>query len=172
MEDDKYLSRTDERKHHQDRKKQYKKIKGVLFWILPLALLVAVAVWIFTLPKKEGADVVARSGIHVHPTISIKIKGEEVTIPGRIGLGGIHRDIHTHEPDNTLHVEKSGTVRERDITVGNFFEIWGEEFSSTSILDNLNGPGGTVKMFVNGEENFEFKNYKMNDKDKIEIIYE
>ncbi len=33
------------------------------------------------------------------------------------------------------------------------------------------GEGGTVAMFVNGEENFEFENYLMQDNDRIEIVY-
>jgi len=149
-----------------------KKIKSILWWGIPLVIVFVLVAWLFSLPKKSDAKVISRSGIHAHPVIFISINGENIPVPGNIGLGGIQRGIHTHESDNVLHVEKSGTVRERDITIGNFFEIWREDFSSVSVLGYKNGSEGTVRMFVNGEENFEFENYQMLDRDKIEIIYE
>jgi len=149
-----------------------KKIKSILWWGIPLVIVLVLVAWLFSLPKKSDAKIISRSGIHTHPTIFVSINGENITVPGSIGLGGLQRSIHTHEPDNVLHVEKSGTVRERDVTVGNFFEIWGEDFSSISILGYENGSLGTVRMLVNGEENFEFENYQMRDRDRIEIVYE
>ena len=149
-----------------------KKIKSILWWGIPLVIVFVLVAWLFSLPKKSDANVISRSGIHAHPTLFISINGENITVPGIVGLGGLQRSIHTHKSDNVLHVEKNGTVRERDVTVGNFFEIWGKDFSATSVLGYENGSPGTVRMFVNGEENFEFENYQMRDRDRIEIIYE
>lgn len=152
-------------------KKSQKKVKEVLSWLVPLVAVIALVVWIATLPKKPGTDVVSRQGIHAHPQILITINGEPQTISGGIGLGGVHSDIHTHDPDNVLHVEKSGVVREANITVGNFFKIWRKDFSSTSILGNENSEDGVVTMFVNGVPNDLFDKYQMQDGDVIEILF-
>ena len=173
MNNNKLLPKAEEKRKRRGQKMMWKRIKGVLLWAVPLIIVAALAVWVFTLPKKSDSQVISRYGIHIHPSLFIRINGEGVTVPGNIGLGRpIPLNIHTHNPDNILHVEKNGIVRERDITVANFFRIWRKDFSGSSILGNENGPQGTVRMFVNGEENFEFEKYQMRDRDRIEIIYE
>ena len=119
----------------------------------------------------EGALISARA-IHYHPRLSINIKGEPFPIPGGIGATGRHFPIHTHEGDGTLHLELNGPVREDDIRLGRFFEIWGKTFNREQIFEYRNGESGTVRMLVNGEENDEFENYVMQNGDQIEIRYE
>lgn len=81
-------------------------------------------------------------------------------IPGGIGLEGLtHNPMHTHDIDNVIHMEYNGLVKENDLKLGKFFEIWGRKFEEDR------------KMLVNGKENLEFENYIMRDSDKIEIIY-
>lgn len=151
-----------------------KGISRLLLWGIPLVLL-AFGVWaIARSPKTSDEDnpLISRRGIHWHPNLEIWIKGERVTIPANIGLGGIHADTHTHEENDRIHLEMSRPVRESDTRLAKFFETWGKEFNSQCILDVCNGEDGTVKMFVNGEENTEFENYHMKDGDQIEIRYE
>lgn len=126
-----------------------------------------------SVPKE---DVLASNGIHWHPKLAITIDGKKQEIPANIGIGGaVHQEIHTHDQDakdGVVHLEMQGVVAKSDTKLGNFFRIWGKEFSSTKLFDKTNGPDGTVKMIVNGKENSEFENYLMRDGDKIEIKYE
>ena len=80
--------------------------------------------------------------------------------------------MHTHEADSVIHMEFSGLVREDDIRLGRFFEIWGKKFNRDCIFDKCNGPEGRLKMFVNQQPNYQFENHIMRDRDKIEIIFE
>lgn len=69
-------------------------------------------------------------------------------------------------------MEFSGLVKKDDVRLGRFFEIWRKQFTKDCIFDTCDGSGGKLKMLVNGRENFEFENYIMRDRDKIEIIFE
>lgn len=123
-------------------------------------------------PSKED-EVISRNGIHFHPHLSLVIQGEAMEIPTNIGLEGPkHNPVHTHQTDGIIHLEYSGVVTQKDTKLFKFFEIWGKRFDKECILEYCNGPDGTVKMFVNGEENKEFGDYHMKDTDKIEIRFE
>lgn len=104
--------------------------------------------------------------------MTIKIFGEDQEIPAGIGIGITERNIHTHEKDGIIHMEFPGLVREDDLRLGRFFENWGRQFNKDCIFDKCSGPEGQLKMFVNGQENFEFENYIIQDGDEIEIIFE
>ncbi len=156
------------------KKEQQKRFKKIALWGIPLVLMALVGAGFVRSPKNSNPEdpLISRRGIHWHPNLSITIKGEPVTIPANIGVGGaVHKDIHTHKANDTLHVEMNRAVRQDDVRVKNFFDIWGERFTSECILDVCNGEDGTVKMLVNGEENFEFENYLMQEGDRIEIMY-
>ncbi len=166
--------RQDQREQARLAAQRKKSVTRVLLWGVPLVL-VALGVWaVIRSPKTSNDDnpVISRSGIHWHPNLAISIKGERVTIPANIGLGGIHADTHTHKENDVIHLEMSRPVRASDTRLAKFFETWGKEFNSQCILDVCNGDEGTVKMFVNGEQNTQFENYRMKDGDKIEIRYE
>lgn len=156
-------------------KTEFKIFGGII--LLTLVLL-AGGVFLFS-SKNSGSQipdeqVVARNGLHWHPRLSIYINGNKQEIPANVGLGSVHREIHTHEDINEdiIHMEMAGVVTKDETKLGNFFKIWGKDFSSKKIFDKENGPNGTVKMFVNGAKNFDFENYEMKDNDIIEIKYE
>ena len=162
-----------EERDREQRKKTGRKAGRLLVIILPLFGLLGLFIWWAANQKPiPEEDIVARSGLHWHPHLSIVIKGKDETIPANIGIGAIHKPIHTHDPDNVLHLEMTGRVIKDDIRLGAFFAIWGKQFSSTCILDYCNGPDGSVKMLVNGEENDQFDRHEMHDGDRIEIRYE
>ncbi len=123
-------------------------------------------------PSRSEEDVISRSGIHWHADLTIIVNGERREVPAGIGIDGVHAAMHTHTVNDQIHMEMAGTVRRDDVRLGRFFEIWGERFSSTCILDACNAEGKAVKLFVNGEPNGEFENYRMRDGDRIEIRYE
>lgn len=108
-------------------------------------------------------QIISRRGIHWHPKLSIFIKGEKEEIPKDIGIGAIHQPMHTHDSSGTIHMEMNGLVTKDETRLGNFFKIWGKEF---------NFGGQNIKVLVNGQENTEFENYLMKDKDTIDIRYE
>jgi len=55
--------------------------------------------------------------------------------------------------------------------IGAFFQIWGEKFDESHIMEKEANDNYEVLMFVNGERNMEYENYIMNDGDVIEIQY-
>ncbi len=135
---------------------------------------------VFLLTKSENPNVppdqiVAKSGLHWHPKLTIYIKGQKQGLTNSIGLGAVHQPMHTHTEDyknGIVHMEMEGVVTKDETKLGNFFKIWGREFNSTQIFDKKNGKEGKVKMILNGKENSDFENYLMKDKDIIEIRYE
>lgn len=141
----------------------------VIFVAVPVAGLVWYANTLLSLPE---SDIISKTGIHWHTTLAISINGKEQEIPANIGIGVVHQRIHTHNTSGEIHMEMGGLVTKKDTLLGGFFTIWGKQFNSTCILDACNGPDGTVKLLVNGNQNTEFENYHMQDKDKIEIKYE
>ena len=145
-----------------------------LFLIAAVALIVGgviVSIGLF-LATGLGGEIISKQGIHWHTELSITILGQEQVIPDNVGLGINEQPIHTHEEGNIIHLEFAGSVKKDDIRLGRFFEIWGRQFNQDCIFTNCNGAEGTVKMFVNGEPNFEFENYVMQHEDKIAIIFE
>ena len=121
-------------------------------------------IWYFaTRPPTLESDIISRNGIHWHPELTITVKGEQQEIPKDIGIGAAHLPMHTHDDTGVIHLEFQGKVRKTDITLGQFFKIWGKDIRSFSV---------NMKMTVNGEENTEYENYIMQDKDKIELRYE
>lgn len=155
------------------RKKMVKKISKIAIIVLLVGGSVGWLAWYITnQPKTPESDILSKSGIHWHPELTIMINGQKQEISANLGLGAVHQPVHTHDSTGVLHLEIQGVVRKDDIKLGQFFKIWGKQFTSNCILDFCGNQSGTVKMFVNNEENAEFENYHMKDGDKIEIRYE
>ncbi|MBI3573856.1 hypothetical protein HY090_02295 [Candidatus Kaiserbacteria bacterium] len=140
-----------------------------------IALLIGGTVWSQNLQMSDP-DIISRSGIHWHPTLAIYVKDIQQEIPANIGIGPQYAGtpgydpkmrmaaVHTHDASGVIHLEfMSGPVRKEDLTLGQFFEIWGKDIRSF---------GTNMRMTVNGKENTEYENYNMKDGDKIELHYE
>lgn len=143
-----------------------------IFFISVGVLVVLALASIFVLPKPSGVvqsndpDVIAVGGMHWHPILTMYVKGEKLELPPDMGLGAVHKPIHTHAEDSAkgvIHLEFAGMVRKDDIMLGRFFEIWGKDMSSF---------GSNMRMTVNGAPNTELGNYVMHDGDKIELRYD
>ena len=170
------LLRGQQKEKDRLRRQRQKKFKN-LFWVVVGVLVIGGGIlgggwFLATRPSLSASEIISTQGIHWHTELSITILDQKQDIPANIGIGIPEQPIHTHEEDNTLHLEFSGSVEKNDIRLGRFFEIWGKQFNQDCVFINCNGPEGKVKMLVNGEPNFEFENYIMNDGDKIEIIFE
>ncbi|HIH59199.1 MAG TPA: hypothetical protein HA360_00270 [Nanoarchaeota archaeon] len=107
---------------------------------------------------------------HIHQSLQIEINGETILIPANIGLEGVvMRPIHTHDASGKIHVEGPCP---RDFTLGEFFDVWQEEFTETCIIGNCEDETHTLTLYVNGIENTEYRNLVLRDDQKIEIVYE
>jgi hypothetical protein len=100
--------------------------------------------------------------------LNIYIDGNLVTIPAGIGLieGQNTTGIHTYAENNVLYKEGP-----KNLTLENFFNSWGETFNSTCIMSYCSNDTYEIRMYVNGQPNYEFEKYSFNDKDLIDIDY-
>ncbi len=160
----------------QKRDKTVRRLKRSSLWLLAFLVVGGGIGWLVwqaaSQPPVPESDLVARSGLHWHPQLSITVKGQDVPLDKNIGIGAAHNPIHTHDDVPIVHLEHQGRVTKDDLRLGKFFQVWGKEFSSTCILDSCNGSDGQLTMTVNGQPNTEFDRYVMRDKDKIEIRFE
>lgn len=141
------------------------KDKSTLWWVIGIIIFVSsLFAWSKTLQNNDPS-VLSGNGIHWHSELTIYVKGEKQEIPENIGIGAVHQPIHTHNDSDQgiVHMEFQGLVRKQDVTLGQFFKNWGKDMRSF---------GTTMTMTVNGQENTEYENYLMQDKDKIELRYE
>ncbi len=144
-------------------------VKKITGWsvgtVLVITAVVGVVWYIATLPAASTSDIISRSGFHWHPELAIYVRGEKQELPPNIGLNAIHQPIHTHDdsPLGIIHMEFQGMVRKQDAILGQFFTNWRKDMRSF---------GTNMKMTVNGEENTEYENYVMRDKDKIELRFD
>lgn len=113
--------------------------------------------------NSNQVDTISRNGIHWHPELEIYVKGEKVEIPQDVGLGVVHNPIHTHEDLPIIHLEFDGVVRKDDITLKQFFKVWGKDLSSF---------GDLSQMTVNDIGNEMLGEYVMQDGDKIKLVFE
>lgn len=125
---------------------------------------------------------IPKGSIHWHPKLTIVIDGKNTILPNDIGirtgrivdthLSGMKMSpTHTHESEGTIHIEnKNPSSKPETLTLGYFFFVWGEEFSSICIFEYCTDKG-TLKMDVNGVENKEFEKYVMHDGDQILVEY-
>lgn len=107
---------------------------------------------------------------HIHPELSIVINGEEVVIPTNLGVGRTGMTaIHTHDEKGVIHVE---APIKKDFTLGDFFAVWGKEFSSTKLLDEAVTESSEIVVTVNGQMVDTLENTILRDKDRIKISYQ
>ena len=140
-----------------------------------VALLIG-GVWWSQSMQVSDPDVMTRGALHAHPTLEIYVKGVKQEIPANIGIGPQYAGvpgydqqmqmtaIHTHDDVPIIHLEfGGGPVSRADVTLGQFFKIWGKDMRSF---------GANVKMTVHGAPNTEYESYIMGDGDKIELRYD
>ena len=113
----------------------------------------------------------ADADAHLHPKLALYANGERIQIPVNIGIdpakpGNQMASLHTHETDGTIHVEGMS-----DVTLGQFFEIWGVPFSANE-LGPYKADGDTVlRMWVDGKPSREFGQLKLADGQETVIAY-
>lgn len=73
---------------------------------------------------------------HTHSLVSIYLNGARMAVPASVGLTGCTYELHTHDRSGVVHVEPNVA---RDLTLGQFFAVWGQPLSRTGAA-GLTGP--------------------------------
>jgi len=97
---------------------------------------------------------------HIHAHLAIFVDGQPQTVPYGIGIPNPQVDnssgepfvgggscfywLHTHTTDGVIHIESPD---QRQYTLGNVFDIWGQALSATQVASNK----GAVTAYVNGQ---------------------
>lgn len=92
-----------------------------------------------------------RMAEHYHPHLRVIIDRADVPVPPNIGVdpaSGAMSAAHTHEADDTIHIEAS-TVGEK-FTLGQLFTQWGVELTPTQIGGIEATAGATLAVTSNG----------------------
>jgi hypothetical protein len=93
---------------------------------------------------------------HIHQNLNLFIDGKQVQIPANIGIAGANElaVIHVHPDatggsDNVIHVE---SPEQKLFTLGDFFGVWGLNFTPTSIGGYTDGGGKTLQVYLDGKK--------------------
>jgi len=109
-------------------------------------------------PPVDGVpcDALEQTVNHYHAHVTYYINGRQVSPPANIGIAGSNPYnpscfywLHTHAADGIIHIEAPA---KRTFTLGNFFDIWGQKFSTLQYPPQLDQPGGPGwQIYVNGK---------------------
>jgi hypothetical protein len=85
---------------------------------------------------------------HTHQHLAIYDHGKPVEVPAGVGIipGKCLYWLHTHTPNGLIHVE---SFKYRDFTLGEFFDVWGESLTRTSVVSARVGRG-QMRVYVGG----------------------
>jgi hypothetical protein len=100
--------------------------------------------------------------MHIHPQLSILIRGASETLPANIGIDrDLWRDrvldrygvnglspLLTRDSSGTIHVESNAV---REFTLHEFLAVWGEPTDYTQVAGNPLQPGESACVYVNGQ---------------------
>lgn len=94
--------------------------------------------------------------VHIHAHLALFVDGQQIAIPAAIGIVRPFRErngfvdegngfywLHTHDATGVVHIESPDA---RPYTLGNFFDIWGEPLTRTTVARFT----GAVQAFVDG----------------------
>lgn len=159
-------------------------MKKTLIIVGVIALIAGLIYWGGAAKRKEGAELENMTSrevalqsttdmatkYHIHPELSIVVNGDEVPIPLNLGVKATGMTaIHTHDEKGIIHVE---APIKKDFTLGDFFAVWGKDFSSTKLLDIAVNENTEIVVTVNGQKVNTYENTIFRDKDKIVISYQ
>jgi hypothetical protein len=113
---------------------------------------------------------------HVHAHLDIIIDGKPFIVPSQIGIDPDGRCLywlHTHDDSGIIHIE---SPVEREFTIGNFIDIWGQTFNTTHLFDTnfYNDINGLFNIYVNGVKvptGSDIRSIEINAHDEIALIF-
>jgi hypothetical protein len=143
---------------------------GISNFVLPLSVLgifVVIAVALIVLYRVSSNTGGAPSGdtvanvrcdageqlaTHYHTHLTILYQGQQVTVPGQIGIQSTCLYwMHTHDDSGIIHVEAPKSEANRKFKLGEFFTVWGQPLTSKQVSTIKVGPREQVKAWVNGK---------------------
>lgn len=144
-----------------------------------VAILVFAVVSLLSEPTSAIPGASAVSGItcdrgehntyHIHSQLKIRVDGTEVPVPANVGVrpGVCLYWLHTHDASGLLHVE---APTQREFTLGQFFEVWGQPLGSDRVASHSVGDGQQVFAFVDGQAyDGDLRSIQLADGRRIEI---
>jgi hypothetical protein len=110
-------------------------------------------------------------GEHFHPLLEVYVRGEQIPVPANIGVDPAQppqsmAGLHTHDTSGTIHNE-AGTGS----TLGQFFEVWGVEFSPSRLGPYEASGEERVRMWVDGEPSKDFADLELADGQQIVVAF-
>jgi hypothetical protein len=109
---------------------------------------------------------------HIHSYWNIFINGQLQQIPANTGITPDNtqfHEMHTHDRSGTIHMESKDNPTQQ-FFVHDFFDVWGQDFTPTRLLDYRVDPAHPIMMLVNGVPNSDMGNYEIQDMDHIDFI--
>ncbi|MBV8821287.1 MAG: hypothetical protein JO123_00690 [Ktedonobacteraceae bacterium] len=97
-----------------------------------------------------SCDQLEHSTVHYHAHVSVYINGTAVQIPQYVGIStdaSCFYWMHIHTSDGIIHIE---APTQQPYTLGNFFDIWSEQFSQLGYPLQLGASRGWTA-YVNGQ---------------------
>ena len=118
--------------------------------------LIALAIWSNVLQSTSASPVIdgvqcnsnEQLAYHIHQHLAIDDAGQPVTIPAGIGIDQKNQCIywmHTHDTTGVIHVESPS---QKQYTLGNFLDIWGQKIDRTTFLTHGIAAGHNVRAYV------------------------
>ncbi len=169
--------REEQRRIEEARRKRATRNRIMLWGSIIVALLVIIGAVVYfnsasktssaqTLPPPEFAqypnidnkvacDQQEHNDFHVHAHMTIYINGKQVTMPANTGIavdqsaGSVtcYYWLHTHDTSGVIHIEAPG---QNDFALGNFLDVWGQQFSQLGYPSQLGLTSGWTA-YVNGQ---------------------
>ena len=116
-------------------------------------------------------DSLEQTAYHIHAHLTIWIDGQQVAVPQAVGIASDQSCfywLHTHDSTGVIHIEAPQTA---SLTLQNFLDIWGKEFSQLGYQDQLASSAGWT-IYVNGKQvQGDFKSVAFTAHDVITIMY-
>jgi hypothetical protein len=110
-------------------------------------------------------------GEHFHPFLEVYVDGEQIPVPANIGIDPAQppesmAGLHTHDTTGTIHNE-AGTGS----TLGQFFEVWGVEFTPSRLGPYEASGEEKVRMWVDGKPSKDFGGLKLAEGQQIVVAF-
>jgi hypothetical protein len=110
-------------------------------------------------------------GEHFHPHLEVYVRGREITVPANIGIDPaqppqVMAGLHTHDTSGTIHNEAG-----ENSTLGQFFAIWGVQFSATRLGRYRAGGDEKVRLWVDGEPSEAYSDLALADGQQIVVAF-
>jgi hypothetical protein len=116
-------------------------------------------------------DQLEQTAYHIHVHLTIWIDGQQVAVPQGVGIATDQSCLywlHTHTGDGVVHIEAPQTAA---LTLENFLDIWGKEFSQLGFHNELAESAGWT-IYVDGKQvQGDFKSVVFTPHKVITIMY-